>query len=183
VDGPSLRRRLTEQRVLDVDETVRIALETAAGLSAVHESGLIHRDIKPDNILFDGRDRVQIADFGLAKDVEASSVLTQLGQTVGSVDYMAPEQIRGEATVDPRTDVYGLACVVWECLVGVPPFAGRGGMRAMWAHLYEEPENPLERRPDLPEELVWALMKGLEKEPAERPRSAAAFARILQAGA
>jgi len=183
IDGPTLRHRLAETRILGVEETVRLAGQIGAGLNAIHESGLVHRDVKPDNILLDPGGGAHLADFGLAKDTEATTVLTRLGQTVGSVEYMSPEQVRGDVDLDPRTDVYSMGCVIWECLIGLPPFPGRGGMQGMWAHLYEDPQDPLELRPDLPSDLGWALKKGIEKEPAERPRSAAAFARILQASA
>lgn len=183
VDGHTLRQRLTESGILDVSETVRLAGEIGAGLNAIHEIGLVHRDVKPDNILLDAGGSVRLADFGLAKDTRARTVVTRLGETVGSVEYMSPEQIRGDSELGPRTDVYSMACVIWECLIGTPPFPGRGGMKGMWAHLYEEPEDPINLRPDLPTDLVWALKKGIEKAPADRPRSAEAFARILQAGA
>ena len=100
----------------------------------LHASGLVHRDIKPANIMLDG-DRAYVTDFGLAKDSQASN-LTRPGQALGSLDYMAPEQIRGE-DVSAATDIYALGCMIHECLTGTPPFGGRPSMRVLFAHLQE----------------------------------------------
>ena len=102
----------------------------------LHASGLVHRDIKPANIMLDG-DRAYVTDFGLAKDSQASN-LTRPGQALGSLDYMAPEQIRGE-DVSAATDIYALGCMIHECLTGTPPFGGRPSMRVLFAHLQEAP--------------------------------------------
>ena len=137
IQGGSLAEKLERDGTLELETAVKICLWVAAGLDAVHAAGLVHRDVKPGNILLDEQGVAYITDFGLAKDHQAS-VLTKPGQALGSLDYMAPEQIRGEE-VTAATDVYALGCVVYECLSGSPPFSDRQGMRVLWAHLQDEP--------------------------------------------
>jgi serine/threonine-protein kinase len=169
--------RLERDGVLETDTAIRICTEVASGLDALHEGGLFHRDVKPANILLDEDGKAFITDFGLAKDSQGS-LLTRPGQTLGSMDYMAPEQIRGEE-IGAGTDVYGLGCVMYECLSGDPPFADRQGMRVLWAHLQDAPPDLLEKRPDLPPALARALQRALDKDPAARPSSASEFAASL----
>ena len=121
------------------------------------------------------------ADFGLAKDPQAS-LLTRPGQAVGSLDYMAPEQIRAEQ-VTPSADVYSLGCMMFECLAGRPPFADRKGMQVLWAHLAGRRPILARSRDDLPKGLTWAVNSALEKEPASRPETATAYARMVQVAA
>jgi serine/threonine protein kinase len=179
MEGGSLADRILRVGPLPLDETVRIALEVGSALDALHAAGVIHRDIKPGNILIDDDERIRITDFGLAKQRDAS-VLTRMGQTVGSMDYMAPEQIRGEQDLTGAADVYALGCVLWECVAGAAPFADRKGMRVMWAHLQEEPADPTAQRTDAPSSLGWAINRALCKEPSDRPPTATAFARMVQ---
>jgi serine/threonine-protein kinase len=153
----------------------------ADGLDALHAEGLIHRDVKPGNILLDGQGKAFITDFGLMKDREAS-VLTRPGQALGSMDYMAPEQIRGEE-VTAQSDVYALGCVMIECLTGQPPFADRQGMRILWAHLQEDPPDPSAGRDDIPPDVGWAVTRALEKEPDKRPPTATAYAHMVRIAA
>ncbi len=180
VGSGSLADRL-ERGPLDVATALRICAETADGLDALCEHGLVHRDVKPGNVLLDEQDTAYITDFGLAKDSQGS-VLTRPGQALGSLDYMAPEQIRGEA-VAGSADVYALACVMVECLTGSPPFGDRQGMRVLWAHLQDEPPDPCEKRPDLPPELGAVIVRAMRKEPEERPQTAGEFARQAKAAA
>jgi serine/threonine protein kinase len=180
VNGGSLADRL-EKGQLDVPTALRICAETAAGLDALCEHGLVHRDVKPGNVLLDEHDTAYITDFGLAKDSQGS-VLTRPGQALGSLDYMAPEQIRGEA-VAGSADVYALACVMVECLTGSPPFGDRQGMRVLWAHLQDEPPDPCEKRPDLPPALGQVIIGAMQKEPEDRPQTAGEFARQALAAA
>lgn len=181
IRGGSLADKLERDGRLDVRFAVKVCLWVAAGLDAVHAAGLVHRDVKPGNILLDEQGVAHITDFGLAKDSQAS-VLTRPGQALGSLDYMAPEQIRGEE-VSAATDVYALGCVMTECLCGSPPFADRQGMRVLWAHLQDEPPDLCVSRPDLPPDLSTTIRIALEKEPAKRPPTATAFARMVQISA
>ena len=182
IPGGSLDETLERETTLELERAVQICIEVAAGLDAMHAAGLVHRDIKPHNIMLDTEGNAFIADFGLAKDREASTVLTRLGQAMGSLDYMAPEQIRG-VEVDARADVYALGCVIYECLTGRPPFADRKGMQVMWAHLRDEAPNPCELRDELPDSVGWTITMAMAKEAGDRPPTATAYARMLQMAA
>jgi serine/threonine-protein kinase len=181
IAGGSLEDLIKKDGNLPLAEAVRICTAVSSGLDALHLEGLIHRDVKPANILLDDDGTPYIADFGLAKDRDAS-VLTKAGQALGSMDYMAPEQIRGEE-VTAQSDVYALGCVMFECMSGKPPFADRQGMRILWAHLQEEPGDPLESRPEVPADVAWAIGRALQKEPSDRPPTATAFAQAVQIAA
>jgi serine/threonine-protein kinase len=164
-----------------VQTAIQICTDVAAGLEALWEAGMVHRDIKPANILIDEGGQGYITDFGLAKDTQGS-LLTLPGQALGSMDYMAPEQIRGEE-VNAASDIYALGCVMYESLVGKPPFAEAQGMRILWAHLQDPPPDPRSVRPDLSPALANTLLTALEKEAEKRPRSAGEYARMLAAAA
>ena len=180
VGSGSLADRL-ERGALDIPTALRICAETAEGLDALCEHGLVHRDVKPGNVLLDEHDTAYITDFGLAKDSQGS-VLTRPGQALGSLDYMAPEQIRGEA-VAGSADVYALACVMVECLTGSPPFGDRQGMRVLWAHLQDDPPDPCDMRSDLPRPLGAVIVRAMQKEPKDRPQTAGEFARLAKEAA
>jgi serine/threonine-protein kinase len=177
----SLDDKLKRDGQLDVQTAVRICTDVAAGLEALWAAGMVHRDVKPGNILLDESGRAYITDFGLAKDTQGS-LLTLPGQALGSMDYMAPEQIRGEP-VTAATDIYALGCVMYECLCGRPPFAEVQGMRILWAHLQDAPPDPRSVRADIPEEFSRALLVALEKDAANRPQTAGEYARMLAAAA
>src|SRR5437868_4609652 len=166
---------------LGMQTAVRVCTDVAAGLEALWGAGMVHRDVKPANILLDESGRAYITDFGLAKDTQGS-LLTLPGQALGSMDYMAPEQIRGEP-VNAASDIYALGCVMYECIIGRPPFAEAQGMRILWAHLQNEPPDPLSLRPDLPPSFARVLLVALEKEPENRPQSAGEYARMLREAA
>ena len=172
IPGGSLADRIASSGALSVPEAVAMLGQAAGGIDALHAAGLVHRDIKPANILLDG-DTPYVSDFGLAKDSQASN-LTRPGQALGSLDYMAPEQIRGEE-VSPATDIYALGCVFIECLTGAPPFGGRPSMRVLFAHLQEPPPDLTELRRDVDPAVARAVVRALEKEPEERPPSAEAY--------
>ena len=176
IPGGSLHDRIAAAGTLDVETTVRLLSGPAEGIDALHASGLVHRDIKPANILLDG-DRAYVTDFGLAKDSQASN-LTRPGQALGSLDYMAPEQIRGE-DVSAATDIYALGCVIHECLTGTPPFGGRPSMRVLFAHLQEAPPDVSEARSDVNAATAKAINRALEKEPEDRPTSAAGYIQAI----
>jgi serine/threonine-protein kinase len=180
ISGGSLEERLNRWGALDLHQVIALFKQVAAGLDVLHQNGLIHRDLKPGNILIDDHGTPFIADFGLAKDHHhEGTVLTRPGQALGSMDYMAPEQIRGEE-VTAATDVYALACMLFELLTGQPPFAGQIGMRVMWAHLQDPPPHPSDLKPELPRPVGDAILKGLEKNPADRPQSATEFMRLVE---
>jgi serine/threonine protein kinase len=181
IDGGSLADLLERETRLAPADSLDVLAQVAGALDALHAEGLFHRDIKPANILIDADRNAYLTDFGLAKDSQGS-LLTRPGQTVGSLDYMAPEQIHG-AEVTPQTDVYALACVAYECLTGDPPFADRQGMRVLWAHLQDEPDNPAEKAPELPQALGEAVLTGLAKDAADRPSSASDYVSGLRSAA
>jgi serine/threonine-protein kinase len=172
IPGGSLADRIAVRGRLELPYAVALLSAAADGIDALHAAGLVHRDIKPANILLEG-DTPYVSDFGLAKDSQASN-LTRPGQALGSLDYMSPEQIRGE-DVSPATDVYALGCVMWECLTGAPPFGGRPSMRVLFAHLQEPPPDLTAVRPEISAAAARAVTRALEKEPEDRPAGAAAY--------
>ena len=173
IPGGSLAERIVAEGKIGLASTLGLLQGAAAGIDALHAGGLVHRDIKPANILLDG-ETAYVSDFGLAKDSQASN-LTRPGQALGSLDYMAPEQIRGEE-VSAATDIYALGCMIHECLTGTPPFGGRPSMRVLFAHLQEDPPDLAElKRGDLTPAVAKAINKALEKEAEDRPASAAGY--------
>jgi serine/threonine protein kinase len=176
-EAGSLADRLRASGRLGAEETVNLAAQLARGLEALHERGIVHRDLKPSNVLFDGGGTAAIADFGLARTPD-STRLTLDGQLLGTPHYVAPEVIEGlEAT--SASDLYALGCVLYECVVGEPPFAGRRLSELAFAHLVEPVPDPREQRPDLPADFAFALLTALEKEPSARPTTPTALVRML----
>jgi serine/threonine-protein kinase len=177
VRGESLRARLMTHGALPIDECIAILRDLAKALAYAHGEGIVHRDIKPDNVLLSGGTAV-VTDFGIAKAVAAAHAqpgavtLTQLGMTIGTPAYMAPEQALGEDTVDHRADLYALGVVAYELLVGSPPFAGRTAQALLAAHVIEQPTPIADLRLDIPRGLANLVMRCLEKDPARRPQSA-----------
>ncbi len=177
IPGGSLHDRIAAAGQLDLETTVAAAAPGPPRASTrCTRSGLVHRDIKPANIMLDG-DRAYVTDFGLAKDSQASN-LTRPGQALGSLDYMAPEQIRGE-DVSAATDIYALGCMIHECLTGTPPFGGRPSMRVLFAHLQEAPPDISEARSDINAATAKAINRAMEKEPEDRPASAAGYIKAV----
>lgn len=175
--GGSLSSRLRALGRLGVDETLDLAAQLGRGLDALHGQGVLHRDVKPSNVLLDGEGAAALTDFGLARAGD-STRLTADGQILGTPHYLAPEVIEGgEATA--QSDIYALGCVLFECLVGEPPFGDRRPAEIGFAHLTETPPDPRERRPELPAALAHAVLTALEKDPAARPTTATALARML----
>ncbi len=180
VTGETLRTRLERERQLPVDDAVRIAREVASALEHAHKQGVIHRDIKPENILLQDGSAL-VADFGIALAVQhaGGQRLTQTGLSLGTPQYMSPEQATGERTIDARSDLYALAAVTYEMLAGEPPFTGPS-MQAIVARLMtEEPRGLIAQRKAIPPGVEAAVLKALEKLPADRFASAAEFATAL----
>ncbi|MGW3679972.1 serine/threonine-protein kinase [Streptomyces prasinus] len=173
VEGSDLRRLLDREGPLPFRTALRIAVQVASALDAAHEHGLVHRDVKPGNILVargtdsDHPEHVYLTDFGLTKKSLSLTGFTTVGQFVGTLDYVAPEQISGRP-VDARCDVYGLACVVHETLAGHPPFRRDDDMALLWAHQYDEPPPLTAVRPDLAPRTDAVLAKALAKSPDDR---------------
>ncbi|TMK39404.1 MAG: serine/threonine protein kinase [Actinobacteria bacterium] len=174
--GRSLEDRL-HAGPLGLAEAVTVCRQVAAGLDTLHAAGLVHRDIKSANVVVDEGGSATLTDFGLARG-EGYSWLTQPGQVMGTIDYMAPELIMGERAT-PRSDVYSLGCVVWECLAGRRPFAGAEMTALAMAILSEPPQDPCAGRTDASVEFSLRVREALAKDPARRPASAGAYAERL----
>jgi serine/threonine protein kinase len=181
VPGVPLSARIASEGTLSLAEAIRVARHVSGALEALNARGLVHRDVKPANVMVDERGAAALTDFGLARGM-ADTVLTKTGAVVGTVDYLAPELIRGQRA-SHSSDVYALGCLLYECLTGAPPFAGRSYVDTLVAHVREEPRRLSDLRPELPEKVSWAVLKALAKEPAERPPTASAYARLLRASA
>ncbi len=181
VPGRSLEERIEVDGPLPVDELLEIVAHIAAGLDALHQRGLVHRDIKTSNILLEPDGCASLTDFGLAKG-QGYSLLTKPGQVMGTLDYLAPELIRGEEA-GPRSDIYSFGCVVYECLAGQPPFAGKGVFQVGMAHLEDEPGDPCAKRDDAPAGLSQIVLHALAKDPAQRPPTATAYGHLLRLAA
>jgi serine/threonine protein kinase len=181
VDGTELGTLIQRDGPLEPRRAARIAAQIASALEVAHEKGLVHRDVKPSNAIVTSEDHVYLTDFGLTKRAESASGFTGAAQMLGTIDYVAPEQIEG-GEPNTRGDVYGLACVLFETLTGAAPFAGEsGGMAKMWAHLNAEPPSVREQRSDVPQALDDVIQRGLAKRPDGRPSAAAFGAAVLEA--
>jgi len=182
IEGESLRDKLNREKQLAVEETVEIAKSVAGALSFAHARGVIHRDIKPENILLQSGQPL-VADFGIALAVSQAggARLTDTGLSLGTPEYMSPEQAAGDRTLDARSDVYSLGAVVYEMLSGEPPFTGKS-TQAIMARLLTERPTPLRvLRDQVPENVHRAVMKALGKAPADRFSTAARFMEALAA--
>ena len=169
VDGTDLKALLGREGALAPQRVIAIVAQIADALDAAHAKGLVHRDVKPSNVLLDqqgGREHAYLADFGLTQSVGDAGPAD--GQLMGTVDYVAPEQIRGDQ-VDGRADVYALGCLLFETLTGTLPFTGASDVAVVYAHLEEEPPRVSERRPELPAGIDDVLARAMAKDPAGRP--------------
>jgi tetratricopeptide (TPR) repeat protein len=181
--GLSLRGRLVRDGPLPVDEAVRLLHDVCEALAYAHEQGIVHRDIKPDNVLLSGR-RALVTDFGVAKALtEAGAASSRTGAAVvlGTPAYMAPEQIGSDPRVDQRADIYAVGLLAYELLAGSPPFQGETSREILAAHLAEPPPPLAPRRPDLPPALTDLVMKCLEKRPEDRWQEAGQLVQRLEA--
>jgi len=179
IEGRDLKTLIEREGSLDPDRTVSLISQVASALDAAHGRGLIHREVKPANVLLGREDHAYLTDFGLTKRPDQTTGLTKTGQFLGSVDYAAPEQFEGKP-LDARTDVYSLACVAFECLTGEVPFRRDQEAAVMYAHLRDAPPKPSIRRPGLPTGLDSAVSKGMGKRPEDRYRSAGGLAQALR---
>src|SRR6266705_1893203 len=184
VDGESLAAKLKRRGRLPPDESRRIIQETADALGAAHALGIIHRDVKPDNILLEGsRGRVVVTDFGIAKALSSTSgsaTLTATGVAIGTPHYMSPEQAAGDREIDGRSDIYSLGVVAYQMLTGELPFHAPTVPGILMKHITERAPLITDRRPDLPEDLAACVMRCLEKDPEDRWPTADALRRALE---
>ncbi len=182
VSGESLRTRLDRETQLPVDDAVRIAREVASALESAHRQGVVHRDIKPENILLH-EEQALVADFGIALAVSAAGGprMTQTGLSLGTPAYMSPEQAMGERAIDARSDIYAVGAVLYEMLVGEAPFTGPSVQAIVARVMTEQPRNISTQRRSVPEHLNSAVLKALEKLPADRFHTAAEMSAALLA--
>ncbi len=187
VQGETLRAKLAREGALPAADAVRILRDVLDALAAAHQVGIVHRDIKPDNLMLTGR-HAFVMDFGIAKAATAAAAgagvphatLTTLGLAIGTPAYMAPEQASGEREIDGRADLYAVGVVGYEMLAGAPPFDGPSARAILAAQVTRDPESLAARRPDIPPELARAVMRCLAKEPAERWQTAEALLSQLE---
>ena len=183
VDGESVAARIRRRGHLPVEEARRIMMETADALSAAHALSVIHRDIKPDNILLEGtRGRVMVTDFGIAKALSSTSgaTLTGIGVAIGTPAFMSPEQAAGERDIDGRSDLYSLGVVTYQMLTGALPFSAPSVAGILMKQITEPAPDLRIKRPDTPEDLAAAVSRCLEKDPENRWASADALRRALE---
>ena len=185
VEGADLGAVLAAERVLEPRRAARIVSQLGAALDTAHSHGLVHRDVKPGNVLLSSSGRNEVAylsDFGLLRRLGEESAHTSNGRWVGTLDYAAPEQIEGRS-VDRRADVYALGCVFYRCIAGQAPFRRETPTATMWAHVNEPPPNPREIRPSLPPVFAGIIAKALAKDPAQRFETAGDLGRAAIAAA
>jgi hypothetical protein len=181
--GSDLGRRLAREGRVDRREAVSLIAQVGNGLDAIHAAGLVHRDVKPANVLLAGEPGAQhayITDFGVARNVATESGLTQTGRFVGTLDYVAPEQISGQP-IDARADVYALGCLLFKLLTGEVPFPREGEAARLYAHLHDPPPAPSLYIPETPMALDDVVMRAMSKSPEDRYPSAGDLGRAAQA--
>jgi serine/threonine protein kinase len=185
VEGSDLRAVMEEEGALDVDRTLELLGQMADALDWAHSKVLVHRDVKPANILIErrprGKEHAYLSDFGVAKQALGRG-LTSTGEFVGTIEYVAPEQIEGK-TIDGRADVYALGCILFQCLAGAPPYDRDSTVGLMYAHLQEPPPLLSEKKPELPQAFDDVIRRALAKSPGDRYPTAGALISAAQAAA
>ena len=179
IEGTDLRSLLAEERRLEPSRAVRIVAQVAAALTEAHRHGLVHRDVKPANVLIaasDGNEHAFLTDFGITMDRVGTTNLTKTGFAVGTADYMAPEQAQG-VDVDSRADIYALGCILYRALTGAVLYDKDSDVDKLWAHIHEPPPALLDLRPELPPSLADAVERALAKAPGDRQQTAGELAR------
>jgi serine/threonine protein kinase len=180
VDGENLKDLVLREGRLPLRRALELAIAVADGLAFAHQHELVHRDVKPQNVLLSREGEVKVTDFGIARSLDVEHGVTQTGTVLGTGDYLAPEQASGDP-VSPATDVYSLGVVLWELLAGDVPFSGENFVAVALRHVNEAPPSLRELRPEVPARLAAALERALEKDPARRFPSMAALAAELRA--
>jgi serine/threonine-protein kinase len=179
VDGENLKQLVERQGPLGVRDAIELALQVARGLAFAHDQGLVHRDVKPQNVLLDADGRAKVTDFGIARSLDVDG-MTITGTIMGTSNYIAPEQARGQP-VDEQTDVYSLGCVLFELLSGEPPFEGDNFVAVAMRHVNDPVPSVRDFRPDVPARLDWTIQRAMAKDHEERFDSMAEFAAELEA--
>ncbi|MFZ2240153.1 MAG: Stk1 family PASTA domain-containing Ser/Thr kinase, partial [Gordonia amarae] len=173
VDGKTLRDILRSDGPLSPRQVMTWMADVAAAMDFSHRNGIVHRDMKPANVMIDITGAVKVMDFGIARAMnDSTSTMTQTSAVMGTAQYLSPEQARG-IKVDPRSDIYSMGCVLFELLTGQPPFTGDSPVAVAHQHVHEEPPLPSSIREDLPPELDSVVLKAMSKNPANRYQSAA----------
>src|SRR5947209_6147985 len=169
LEGRSLKELIVGRGAAPISVAIDYARQILSALRFAHRNGIVHRDIKPHNVLVDGEGRVKVTDFGIAR--AGASQMTEAGSIVGTAQYLSPEQAKGTA-VDQRSDIYSLGIVLYELLTGTVPFTGDTPVEIAMKHISETPAPPSERRPDVPHDLDLVVIRALAKDPADRYQSA-----------
>ncbi|MEV0947012.1 Stk1 family PASTA domain-containing Ser/Thr kinase [Rhodococcus sp. NPDC049939] len=173
VDGETLRDIVRRDGTMSPRQAMEVISDVCAALDFSHRNGIVHRDVKPANVMINRAGAVKVMDFGIARAIsDASSPMTQTAAVIGTAQYLSPEQARGEQ-VDARSDVYSLGCVLFEILTGQPPFKGDSPVAVAYQHVREDPRTPSEINPDVPHELDSVILKAMSKNPANRYQTAA----------
>jgi eukaryotic-like serine/threonine-protein kinase len=180
VDGATLKDHLARRGPLPPEEALAIAIDVGDALAYAHGHGIIHRDVKPQNVILNGNGAAKVTDFGIAHSVDVEKDVTQTGTVIGTGDYIAPEQASGQPVV-PASDVYGLGCVLFELLTGSPPFSGSGFVDVAMQHIHAPLPSLLEQRPAVPPRIAAAVERALAKDPDDRFPSMEAFVAELRA--
>ena len=180
VDGENLKQLIERRGPAPVTTALELAIQIARGLSFAHQQGLVHRDVKPQNVLLNGDGEAKVTDFGIARSLDVQHGMTQTGTVLGTSDYIAPEQAQGQR-VDEHTDVYSLGVVLYELLTNEVPFPGENFVAVAMRHINEEPPSIRDKRPDVSPRLEAAMHRAMAKDAADRFPTMADFCQELEA--